>query len=593
MSSMTRASATSAASASRQTASRWSVYSCVPPTGSAPPTPAARVDVARSTQPGACSRSVASIAGPSGPRQRPASASSTGMYGSPPPYCSTHWPHASRSRPSGARRSSRSASSTSVVLPIPASPVTKPTWRLPLIAAPIHASSWARSEPRPTTTASGSPAGAMADPAVSPMVATKRYPRRGTVSMNRGADRASPNTARSSPIDRRTTSSVTATSPQTASSSACFVISSPGCSAKCTRTEKVFGRSATRVPARRSCPAGRSRSNGENRMCFAGVGKEAVMPTRPARYPVRGRVASATQQVSTRNVLALSRPIPAPTRFATIERPSVLVIVCRAVYPSGAAASIRLAQRRQLFAWWPGALLARAISICGLGGRRKLVAGGAAPRFLRALPETRAVVDAEAPEVSEAALHRHQRDARCRIARAAQEALACFLEAPRAQELHRRAAAPATEARLDGSHAHARKCREIGESDRLQSVAREVVRDLAQVARLRGDGARMELLRMAAREPQEHVEQEPFEPPVGDDRGARPGAALVQLGDEEIEKAHRVGAESGGDREALVEEERRATRNAEQRGERCLHRGALDLHLHALKPRLQTGCWRH
>src|SRR5262245_24178323 len=319
--------------------------------------------------------------------------------------------------------------------------------------------------------------------------------------MKRGAERASPNIARSSPIDMRTTSSVTATSPQTASSSACLVISSPGCSARCTRTEKVFGRRVTRVPARRSCPARRSRSNGENRMCFAGVGKEAGMPTRPARYPVHGRVASTTPEVSASSVLALCLRLPSPTRFATIERPSVWVIVCRAVYPSSAAASIRVAQRRQPFAWRPGALLAPAISICGLGGRRGLVAGGAAPRFLRALPEARAVVDAEAPEVSEAALHRHQRDARCRVAPAAEEALACMLEAPRAQELHRRAAAPATEARLDGAHAHPGQCREIGEGDRLQRVAREVVRDLAQVARLRGDGARMELLRMAVRVP--------------------------------------------------------------------------------------------
>ena len=242
---------------------------------------------------------------------------------------------------------------------------------------------------------------------------------------------------------------------------------------------------------------------------------------------------------------------------------------------------------------WPArrgdvaALLARALSIGALGSRWQLVASRAAPRVLRALSEARAVVDAEAPEMSEAALHRHQRDARCRVDRAPEEALACTLEAPRAQELHRRAALPATEARLDGAHAPPGQRRELGEGDGLQSVAREVVLDSAEVARLRSDRARVELLGMAVRLAQDHVEQEPLEPAVGDDRGAQRGATLVQLGDEKIDEAHRAGAEFGADREARVEEERRATRVAEERGERCLHRGAIDLHLRALISRLQ------
>src|SRR5262249_55095841 len=214
------------------------------------------------------------------------------------------------------------------------------------------------------------------------------------------------------------------------------------------------------------------------------------------------------------------------------------------------------------------ALLARALSLGALGRRRQLLARGAAPRLLRALPEARAVIDAEAPEMSEAALHRHQRDARCRVSRAAEEALACMLEAPRAQELHRGAAAPATEARLDGPHAPPRHRRQLGEGDRLQNVAHEVVLDPAEVARLRSDRARVEPLGMVVRLAQDQVEQEPFEQAVGDDRGAQQGAALVQLGHEKIEEGDRTCAEIGVDREALVEDERSTTRDAEQRCER-------------------------
>jgi hypothetical protein len=79
---------------------------------------------------------------------------------------------------------------------------------------------------------------------------------------------------------------------------------------------------------------------------------------------------------------------------------------------------------------------------------------------------------------------------------------------------------------------------------------------VAEVARLRSDGAPVKVLGMAVRLAQDHVEQEPFEPAVGHDRDAQRGAALVQLGDEKIDEVHRAGAEFGGDREARVEEER-------------------------------------
>src|SRR5262249_41070620 len=90
-------------------------------------------------------------------------------------------------------------------------------------------------------------------------------------------------------------------------SSACFVTSSPGCPARCTRTEKVFGRSATRVPARSSCPARRSRSNGANRMCVDGVGAEDAIPTRAGRYSPRGMASSTTHRDFTEVFWAVSR----------------------------------------------------------------------------------------------------------------------------------------------------------------------------------------------------------------------------------------------------------------------------------------------
>ena len=77
--------------------------------------------------------------GPSGVRPICPSASRRGKYASPAPYCSMHWPCPSH-------RGAWSASwatkvSTSVVLPMPASPVMNPRWRSPWRALANH---WCR-----------------------------------------------------------------------------------------------------------------------------------------------------------------------------------------------------------------------------------------------------------------------------------------------------------------------------------------------------------------------------------------------------------------------------------------------------------------
>ena len=69
---------------------------------------------------------------PSGARPSRPSASSSGRYASPAPYCSMHCPRPSHS--ASAAASCCTQASTSVVLPTPASPVTQTSWRTPCCA---------------------------------------------------------------------------------------------------------------------------------------------------------------------------------------------------------------------------------------------------------------------------------------------------------------------------------------------------------------------------------------------------------------------------------------------------------------------------
>ena len=149
------------------------------------------------------------------------------------------------------RRKSRRATSTSVVLPIPASPVTNtelsPATRRR--AQPRGDLGCARARVRPrvpvtSVVARGS--------AVAAGAARRRAHRRdeAVAEARDGLDEAgcravvAERRAQLS-IESRTTSSVTATSGQTASSRARFVTSSPGRSARCWRTANVLGRSGT------------------------------------------------------------------------------------------------------------------------------------------------------------------------------------------------------------------------------------------------------------------------------------------------------------------------------------------------------------
>src|SRR5262249_57760441 len=136
---------------------------------------------------------------------------------------------------------------------------------------------------------------------------------------------------------------------------------------------------------------------------------------RPCRYdtPARAWVASATHEVFTRSTCSTASKTTASigdglSGCLSVERSRF--------YPFRA----EVAAARTVAGV---ALLARALSIGALGRRRRLVTGGVASRFLRALPEARAVVDAEAPEMSEAALRRHERDPRSTGSPAAQHAL--------------------------------------------------------------------------------------------------------------------------------------------------------------------------
>ena len=110
----------------------------------------------------------------------------------------------------------------------------------------------------------GSPAPACGrSPAPGSVWAMKRNPRRWTVSMKRGVAGSSPSARRSSPMDLVSVSGVTATSGQTASSNSSLVTSTPGRSARYSKTAHVFGRSGIGAPARVSWPPRRSSRNEE------------------------------------------------------------------------------------------------------------------------------------------------------------------------------------------------------------------------------------------------------------------------------------------------------------------------------------------
>ena len=101
------------------------------------------------THVGACCCSTSRARAPRRRAARPPSASSTGRYASPSPYCSRHCPRAISARlPCSSSSTKRSIS---VVLPIPASPVTNTICGAPASACSNAARSSARSFARPTT----------------------------------------------------------------------------------------------------------------------------------------------------------------------------------------------------------------------------------------------------------------------------------------------------------------------------------------------------------------------------------------------------------------------------------------------------------
>src|SRR5580692_9991410 len=87
-------------------------------------------------------------------------------------------------------------------------------------------------------------------------------------------------------------------------------------------------------------------------------------------------------------------------------------------------------------------------------------AAGPTQRGLGALPEARSILDAEAPEVLEAAV---ERDLAHHLPRGREERLAGELEAPLPEELHRGIAAVRPEPSLDGPGTDAGQRREVGQ----------------------------------------------------------------------------------------------------------------------------------
>ena len=182
---------------------------------------------------------------PPGDLSTRSSASRSGMYGSRGPCSGTHCPWNTDTPPSrtgGERRNS----STSVVLPMPASPVMKTSWRTPWRARRRCSWSWFNSVSRPTKRArcapvdgdprsirgarggDWSPRSALVAGACAQTLAMKRNPRRWAVSMKRGLHASSPRTRRSSPIDCVSVSSTTAASCQTSRWRSALVTRRPG-----------------------------------------------------------------------------------------------------------------------------------------------------------------------------------------------------------------------------------------------------------------------------------------------------------------------------------------------------------------------------
>src|SRR5262249_15692169 len=144
-----------------------------------------------------------------------------------------HCPCASHTSPSAAAASTNAC--TTVVLPIPGSPVSHTTCRAPSRTCASHCRSWANTPSRPTTSGGGGGrgggggggggggrggggrgGGAGGGPGGRPP--RNRSPRWWTVWMNRGACAVSPSALRNSPMHVVSTPSLTTVSGQTACS---------------------------------------------------------------------------------------------------------------------------------------------------------------------------------------------------------------------------------------------------------------------------------------------------------------------------------------------------------------------------------------
>ena len=165
--------------------------------------------------------------------------------------------------------------STSVVLPIPGSPVTKTTCRLPADACCSALSSISSGATRPThqrwrpwaigasaCRCSGGRSTSEEEPRVTG--ARSRYPRRVTVSIYWGACLSSPKADRSAFIATLRLDSLTCRLVQTASSNSSFVTNSPARSTRQHNTSNGFGANTTRSFPRRSRAFARSSRNGPN-----------------------------------------------------------------------------------------------------------------------------------------------------------------------------------------------------------------------------------------------------------------------------------------------------------------------------------------
>ena len=161
-------------------------------------------------------------------------------------HAAAHTAHRKRTHRRRELGAERRNSSTSVVLPMPVSPVMKTSWRTPWRARRRCSWSWFNSVSRPTKRARCAPVdgdprsirgarggdwsarSAVVAGACSQTLAMKRKPRRWAVSMKRGLEASSPRTRRSSPIDCVSVSSTTAASCQTSRWRSALVTRRPG-----------------------------------------------------------------------------------------------------------------------------------------------------------------------------------------------------------------------------------------------------------------------------------------------------------------------------------------------------------------------------